>query len=154
MTAETRVLCRIRRSRAAVVMSAVLLAGCAAGPAFPPAGSTAGFPLVDQSGLVIGTLSYHYTDVETPVSEDVWVVHFERLDSQDAGQGYALAVSVNATRQAGVFAGALPAGVYAFRTAACADRPYAAGRISMPFEVQAGEVRDVGHYAVSAALSP
>lgn len=120
----------------------MLLAGCAATPtAMPPAPAA---PLVSSSGLVIGTLSYQYVDADSRPS---WTVHFERLDAP-ARQEYALPVEVDPGSRSGVFTGALPAGVYAFREAASANRSFAAGTLKMPFEVQAGEVRDAGHYAL------
>lgn len=120
----------------------LLLAGCASAPeTFTPA-----TPLVTSSGLVIGTLSYHYVDMTE--SGDAVVVHFQRIDSP-AAQDYALPVSVDPETRSGMFDGALPEGVYAFRDAAAAGHSYPAGAMPVPFEVTAGAVRDAGHYALS-----
>jgi hypothetical protein len=120
------------------------LLGCAAAPPAPSDIAAAPMPVSD-AGLVIGTLSYNY--VTSPRSRP-WVVHFERLDTP-ARADYALGVSVDSDNQRGVFTGTLPAGVYAFREAALAESHYSTSGMKMPFEVQAGEVKDVGHYALS-----
>jgi hypothetical protein len=127
--------------------AALLLAGCAATPtpvaeAPPPAGFSG-------SGLVIGTLSYHYVEAGT---EPDWVVHFDRIDAP-ARQEYALHVDVDPDNRKGVFTGALPAGVYAFREAASDNRRFATGTLGMPFEVQPGQVRDAGHYTLNPVVS-
>jgi len=100
-----------------------------------------------SSGLVIGTLSYQYVETGEQNSGSTWVVHFERID-QPSTQDYALAVDVDPRRHQGVFTGALPAGVYAFREVAIEKRRFGAGALKMPFEVQPGEVKDAGHYAL------
>jgi len=124
-----------------------LVAGCALAPAAPPAGEVAPASFArDDSGLVIGTVSYNYAGAQR--ARQPWVVHFDRLD-RAAQADYALAISVDAENQQGVFTGTLPAGVYAFREADTAERHFAANGVKMPFEVQAGEVKDVGHYALS-----
>lgn len=121
----------------------LLLAGCAtsAPETFTPAA-----PLVTGSGLVIGTLSYQYVDMDA--RNATVVVHLQRVDSP-AAQEYALPVSIDPETRRGVFDGALPEGVYAFRDAAASGRSYPAGVMSLPFEVTAGAVRDAGHYALS-----
>lgn len=123
----------------------LLLAGCAATPAAPATVlAAAPGPFVTSSGLVIGTLSYQFVDAG---AQPGWIVHLERIDAP-ARQDYALPVDVDPKSHSGVFAGALPAGVYAFRAAASADRTFNAAAMKLPFEVQAGEVRDAGHYAL------
>lgn len=128
---------------------AATLAGCAATPlpipdlAAPLKAPPVASPFVSSSGMVIGTLSYHYLEIGgTPV------VHLQRLDAGPA-EDYALPVSVDSARHRGIFTGALPAGVYAFREVATAGRHFPVSAVSMPFEVQAGEVRDAGHYALN-----
>ena len=120
---------------------ALLAAGCAAAPKPAPAPAS---PFVTSSGLVIGTLSYQYVDDDA----GPWFVHFERIDAP-ADPDYAIKVDVDGARHQGVFAGTLPAGVYAFRAAARDNRQFQAGVTKVPFEVQAGEVRDAGHYALT-----
>lgn len=124
----------------------LLLAGCATPTATPtpPTDLASAAPFVTSSGLVIGTLSYQYVDAG---AEPEWIVHFERIDAP-AKQDYVLPVNVDPKRRSGVFTGALPAGVYAFREAASANRSFNAAAMKLPFEVQAGEVRDAGHYAL------
>lgn len=137
------------RSATAVLRFALplLLAGCATAPeTFTPAA-----PLVTTSGLVIGTLSYQYVEMDTR-SETV-VVHLERIDTP-MPQDYALPVSLDPDTRSGMFDGALPEGVYAFRDAAASGRSYPAGALPLPFEVTAGTVRDVGHYALSPVRAP
>lgn len=127
--------------------AALLLAGCAAGPTAPPVPTTA-LPFVTSSGLVIGTLSYQFVEAgEAPA----WTVHFERIDGA-APEDYALEVSVDPGSRKGFFTGTLPAGVYSFRAAASANRQFDAGTLQMPFEVQPGEVKDTGHYALRPSL--
>ena len=125
--------------RSAGFLLGLALVGCASAP---PASHPIA-PLAGSSGLVIGTLSYQY--LETAPS----VVHFERLDPSAPVREYALPVDVDRENQSGVFAGALPAGVYAFREVQSANRRFAAGALKMPFEVTAGSVQDAGHYAIS-----
>lgn len=120
----------------------LLLAGCASAPTAVTAPGP--LPFVTSSGLVIGTLSYQFVDAG---AQPAWTVHFERIDAP-AKQDYSLPVEVDAASHSGVFTGTLPAGVYAFRAAASANRSFNAGTLRMPFEVQAGEVRDAGHYAL------
>lgn len=120
----------------------LLLAGCASVPSAAPAPTP--LPVVTSSGLVIGTLSYQFVEAG---AQPAWTVHFERIDAP-AEQDYALPVEVDPASHSGVFTGTLPAGVYAFRAAASANRSFNAGALRMPFEVQAGEVRDAGHYAL------
>lgn len=132
-------------------LSGFVLAGCASAPAVAPVTAHAVEPassaFVTSSGMVIGTMSYHYVEVSDR-DGTLWVVHLDRLDG-GAVQDYALPVSVDRARHRGVFTGALPAGVYAFREAAAAGRHFPANAVNMPFEVQAGEVRDAGHYALN-----
>lgn len=123
----------------------VLMAGCAQAPVAPVASSPLPLPMVTSSGLVIGTMSYHY--VETGPDESAWVVHLRRVDAPE--QDYALVVAVDPATRSGIFTGALPAGVYAFQEAANAGGRYRPGTLKMPFEVQAGSVRDAGHYALN-----
>lgn len=135
MTATSRFL--------AAAAAALSLAGCAATPRVAEPVPASAF--VTSSGLIIGTLSYQFVDAGT---QPAWTVHFERIDAP-AKQDYALKVDVDPARHSGVFTGTLPAGVYAFRAAASANRSFNAGALKPPFEVQAGEVRDAGHYALN-----
>lgn len=135
-------------NRLVLCLAPLVLAGCAAAPVPPP---SAAAPLVSSSGLVIGTMSYQYVEVSPGPSEQGWVMHFERLDTP-AADDYAMAVDFDPRHRSGFFTGALPAGVYAFREAASAQRRFAAG-LKMPFEVQAGAVQDAGHYALNPLLS-
>jgi hypothetical protein len=128
----------------ALVCAAALLSACAApAPVRTPVQSLPS--QLPQPALVIGTFSYHYAGV--PAGQ-LWRVHLERLDSRAARQEYALAANLDAKRQRGVFSGMLPPGVYAFRDAGNSLRRYAANGMPMPFVVEAGEVRDLGHYAL------
>jgi hypothetical protein len=133
-------------------ISGLILAGCASAPAVAPVPAhvvqAAPSAFAASSGMVIGTMSYHYVNVSDRGGAPVWVVHLDRLDG-GAVQDYSLPVSVDDARHRGVFTGALPAGVYAFREAAAAGRHFPANAVNMPFEVQAGEVRDAGHYALN-----
>lgn len=122
------------------------LAACAQAPVVTRAAEPAPSPLVTSSGLVIGTLSYQYVEEADSAARD-WVVHLVRVDGP--AQDYALVVSVDPATRSGFFTGALPAGVYAFREAASSSGHFAPGALKMPFEVQAGEVRDAGHYALN-----
>ena len=137
------------------VLLLVALAGCAAAPATKA--EAVPQAAMQGSGMVIGTLSYQYVNVAPRRSAASWVVHFERVDQAAAkysqAADYALVVTVDPETSSGVFAGALPAGVYAFRDAASADRHYVAGAMKMPFEVQAGAVQDAGHYALNPLTS-
>lgn len=123
---------------------------CSSLPAPAPAPVSA---LARDSGLVIGTLSYQYVELAEPRNHGSWVVHFDRLDRSAAqaapSADYAMAVNVDPVSNSGVFTGALPAGVYAFREAASANQRFAVGAMKMPFEVQAGAVQDAGHYALN-----
>lgn len=126
-----------------------LSAACAQAPiATAPAVEAAPLPLplVTSSGLVIGTLSYQYVEAGSREAAPRWVVHVKRVD--DPAQDYALPVDVDPASRRGVFTGALPAGVYALREAASAKGRYAPSGAAL-FEVQAGEVRDAGHYALN-----
>ena len=128
--------------------AALLLAGCAATPAPAPI-ATADMPFVTSSGLVIGTLSYQFVEAgETPA----WTVHFERIDGP-VPEDYALEVNVDPRSRQGFFTGTLPAGVYSFKAAASDNRAFDSGTLRMPFEVQPGEVKDAGHYAVRPSLN-
>lgn len=135
-------------SKLATSTAVLALAACAAAPPAPPAAASPP-PFVTSSGLVIGTLSYQYLEAGTGTPGAAWVVHLERLD--EPRQEFALPVEVDPQRKSGVFTGALPAGVYAFRDANADNRRFAPGTLKMPFEVQAGEVQDAGHYAVQPA---
>lgn len=135
------------RPRRLALLAAVALAGCAAGPTPQAPLAPLAAPLESSGGLVIGTLSYQYVEVIERADAAAWVVHFARVDAA-ADEDYALTVDVDRDRRKGVFSGTLPAGVYAFRAAQADNRRYAAGAMKMPFEVQAGEVRDAGHYAL------
>lgn len=133
------------RKAAIVVAALALSAGCAQAPVVTQESDPLVLPLVTSSGLVIGTVSYQY--VELGASEaPKWIVHVERVD--DPAQDYALPVEVDKASRRGMFTGALPAGMYALREAASATGRYAPEN-SAVFEVQAGEVRDVGHYALN-----
>jgi hypothetical protein len=123
-----------------------MLAGCALAPPAPSSHAAPTPAFAQDSGLVFGTLSYNYAG--TSNQPHPMVVHFQRLDRTSQAD-YALAVSVDDQHQSGVFTGALPVGVYAFREAGTAERHFAANGVKMPFEVQAGAVQDVGHYALS-----
>lgn len=134
---------------------AAAVAGCAAQPApvrslGPQPAPQAASAFLTSSGMVVGTMSYHYVEVGGPNEHGspVWVVHLQRIDTGTTDD-YALPVSVDNTRHRGVFVGALPAGVYAFREAATAGRHFPPTAVKMPFEVLAGEVRDAGHYALN-----
>ena len=127
-----------------------LMSACAQAPVAPAASetsrATAPLPLVTSSGLVIGTVSYQY--VAPGVGEvPQWIVRVQRVD--DPAQDYALPVDVDPASRRGIFTGALPAGVYAVREAASATGRYAPDASRSIFEVQAGEVRDAGHYALN-----
>ncbi|HUR42108.1 MAG TPA: hypothetical protein VM240_13165 [Verrucomicrobiae bacterium] len=132
-------------ARPFATLAFTLLAGCASTAAQPPA-PVADVPFVTSSGLVIGTLSYQYVD-QGAAPSGPWVVHFQRIDAPST-QDYALAVDVDPARHSGVFTGTLPAGVYSFRAAASDNRHFDAGAMKLPFEIQPGEVRDAGHYAL------
>jgi hypothetical protein len=133
-----------RRFGALLALPLTILAGCAAAPPAPHAATAPA--LAPDSGLVFGTLSYY--DGGAQKEAHPMVVHFQRLD-RTAHADYALAVSTDEQHQSGVFTGALPPGVYAFREADAAERHFGANGVKMPFEVQAGAVQDVGHYALS-----
>ena len=133
-------------SRFLASLAAFALAGCASAPT--PVQTRAESPFVTSSGLVIGTLSYQYLEAGEQAPGPSWMIHFERIDGP-ARQEYALPVEVDPQQKSGVFTGTLPAGVYAFREAASQNRHFDAGALKMPFEVQAGEVRDAGHYALN-----
>lgn len=133
---------------AAVLLAATFACACARAPVAPVATADPApvLPLVTSSGLVIGTVSYQYVELgasETPQ----WIVHVERVD--DPSQDYALPVAVDRASRRGIFTGALPAGTYALREAASATGRYAPDTSRAVFEVQAGEVRDAGHYALN-----
>lgn len=134
-----------RYRRCALMIWAAALAGCAAAPATPDPRAH-----VPQPALVMGTFSYHYV---APAAGQLWQVHLERLDAQAARQEYALTADLDAKGQRGVFSGMLPPGVYAFRDAGSSLRRFAANGVSMPFAVEAGEVRDLGHYALDPLTS-
>lgn len=127
--------------------AALLLAGCATAPT--PAPAVTASPFVTSSGLVIGTLSYQYVEAG---EQPAWTVHFERVDGP-ATEEYTLPVDVDPATRTGFFTGALPAGVYAFREAETANKTFSVEAMKVPFEVQPGEVRDTGHYAVNPVLS-
>ncbi len=133
---------------AAVLAVATLACACAQAPVVPVAAVEPApvLPLVTSSGLVIGTVSYQYVELGADESPQ-WIVHVERLD--DPAQDYALPVEVDRASRRGVFTGALPAGQYALREAASATGRYAPDTARAVFEVQAGEVRDAGHYALN-----
>jgi hypothetical protein len=121
----------------------LLLAGCAATPAAVQEDPSP-LPFVTSSGLVVGTLSYQFVEAG---AQPAWTVHFERIDAP-AQQDYSLPVEVDPQSRSGVFTGTLPAGVYAFRAAASANRNFNAGALRMPLGVRAGGGRDPAHYAV------
>lgn len=125
----------------------LLLAGCATAPAPAPLAPLS--PFVTSSGQVIGTLSYQYVEAgEAPA----WTVHLERVGGS-ASEEYTLPVDVDPASRTGFFSGALPAGVYAFREAASANKHFEVGAMKVPFEVQPGDIRDIGHYAVNPVVS-
>lgn len=131
----------------AVALSALaLVSGCAQAPVAPLVDEAPALPLVTSSGLVIGTVSYQYVELGANEAPH-WIVHVERVD--DPAQDYALPVEVDKASRRGIFTGALPAGVYALREAASATGRYAPEASKALFEVQAGEVRDAGHYALN-----
>jgi len=137
---------------AAPLACIALMSGCAQAPvaveaAAEPGVAPAPLPMVTSSGLVIGTLSYQYVEAGAGDPGPGWVVHLERVDAP--AQDYALRVDLDPASRRGVFTGALPAGVYAFREAASPKGRYAPVVSNVPFEVQAGEVLDAGHYALS-----
>jgi hypothetical protein len=131
-----------------IALLASTVCACASAPTPSAQGPATATPLARGSGLVIGTLSYQYIETGAARAGPPWVVHLERVDAT-APQDYTLVVDVDPATRSGVFTGALPAGVYAFRDAASDYRRFAAGALKMPFEVQAGEVRDAGHYALN-----
>jgi hypothetical protein len=134
--------------RFALSVPFLLAAGCAAGPAERSAApAPLAAPLVMSSGMVIGTFSYQYVEVADGAAGPAWVVHFERVDAP-ASQDYAMVVDVDPGTRQGIFTGALPAGVYAFREAASNGGHYSSAVLKMPFEVTAGAVQDAGHYAL------
>ena len=128
-----------------------LVSACAQAPVAPTVTihemTAAPVPLVTSSGLVIGTVSYQYVELGAGEAPQ-WVVHVERVED---AQDYALPVEIDAASRRGIFTGALPAGTYAFREAESASGRYAPNASRMLFEVQAGEVRDAGHYALDPA---
>ena len=138
-------------SKPILALAAALLASaCAQAPVAPVVAAEAPpapvLPIVMSSGLVIGTVSYQFVELgagEVPR----WVVHVERVD--DPAQDYALPVEFDRASRRGIFTGALPAGTYALREAASATGRYAPDSARAVFEVQAGEVRDAGHYALN-----
>ena len=134
--------------RTVVILALTTLAGaCAQAPvAEQSVAPPAPLPLVNSSGLVIGTLSYRYVEAGTSEEGPRWVVHVKRVD--DPAQDYALPVDVDAKTRSGVFTGALPAGVYALSEASSSQARYAPSGAAV-FEVQAGQVRDAGHYALN-----
>jgi len=126
-----------------------LMSACAQAPVAhvaPAAPAPVPLPLVTSSGLVIGTVSYQYVELGAGEAPR-WVVHLERVD--DPAHNYALPMDVDPASRRGVFTGALPAGVYAVREAASASGRYAPQASRALFEVQAGEVRDAGHYTLN-----
>ncbi|MGH8482135.1 MAG: hypothetical protein ACRES8_06730 [Nevskiaceae bacterium] len=137
--------------RFALALAGITLASaCAQAPVQPAAPAepeaTLTLPLVTSSGLVIGTVSYQFVELGAG-EEPRWVVHVERVDGP--AQDYALPVEVDRASRRGIFTGALPAGRYALREAASATGRYAPEAAQPVFEVQAGEVRDAGHYALN-----
>jgi hypothetical protein len=137
-------------ARLVAPLFATLLSACAQAPVAPavaePVAALPPLPLVTSSGLVIGTVSYQYVEAGAEDTGPVWTVHLVRVD--DPSQDYALSLDVDPASRRGVFTGALPAGVYALRDAATPRGRYAPPS-HVPFEVQAGEVRDAGHYALN-----
>ena len=133
-----------------ILAGIALTSACAQAPvarlaALPDTDPEPMLPLVTSSGLVIGTVSYQYVELGAGEAPR-WTVHVERVDD---AQDYALPVEIDAASRRGVFTGALPAGTYAFREAASASGRYAPSASQTLFEVQAGEVRDAGHYALN-----
>lgn len=126
-----------------------LMSACAQAPVAPtPVAAPAAppLPILTSSGLVIGTVSYRYVELGAGEAPS-WVVHLRRLD--DPAQDYALPMDVDPASRQGIFTGALPAGVYALREAASKTGRYAPETSRPLFEVQAGEVRDAGHYTLN-----
>jgi len=132
--------------RTVVILALSVLAGACAQAPMVAEPAAPMLPLVSSSGVVIGTLSYSYVEAGTNETGPRWVVHVKRVD--DPEQDYALPVDVDAASRSGVFTGALPAGVYALREANSSNARYVPSG-SAVFEVQAGQVRDAGHYALS-----
>lgn len=133
--------------RTVVTLSTLaLLSACAQVPVAPRAEDSPALPLVTRSGLVIGTVSYQFVELGAG-EQPRWVVHVERVD--DPSQDYSLPVDVDPASRRGIFTGALPAGRYALRDAATGSGRYAPQTSKTLFEVQAGEVRDAGHYALN-----
>jgi len=134
-------------SRSVVILALAALTGaCARAPVVETPAAPAPLPIVDSSGLVIGTLSYRYVEAGQDEEGPRWVVHVRRVDNP--AQDYALPVEVDEESRSGVFTGALPAGVYALSEANSARARYAPSG-SAVFEVRAGQVRDAGHYALN-----
>jgi hypothetical protein len=126
-----------------------LMSACAQAPVAPTriaSPEPPPLPILTSSGLVIGTVSYQYVELGAGEAPS-WVVHLRRLD--DPAQDYALPLDVDPASRQGIFTGALPAGVYALREAASATGRYAPEASRALFEVQAGEVRDAGHYTLN-----
>ena len=121
-----------------------LMSACAQAPVAREMPAPELLPLVTSSGLVIGTVSYQYVEPGAGDAGPAWVVHLQRVDAP--AQDYALKVDVDPATRSGVFTGALPAGQYALREAATPRGRYAPAASRATFEVQAGEVRDAGHY--------
>jgi hypothetical protein len=124
-----------------------LMSACAQAPVAKEPVAAELLPLVTSSGLVIGTVSYQYVEPGAADAGPAWVVHLRRIDAP--AQDYALKVDVDPASRSGVFTGALPAGQYALREAATPRGRYAPAASRTTFEVQAGEVRDAGHYTLN-----
>ena len=144
----------MRASKLILALAGGLLASaCAQAPVAPAVAVSepepAPLPLVTSSGLVIGTVSYEYVELGAG-EEPTWIVHVARVDDP-AAHNYALPVEFDRASRRGIFTGALPAGTYALRDAASKAGRYAPQSSFAVFEVQAGEVRDAGHYALSPA---
>jgi hypothetical protein len=144
----------MRASKLILALAGGLLASaCAQAPVAPAIAASdpapEPLPLVTSSGLVIGTVSYAYVELGAG-EEPTWVVHVARVDDPTA-HNYALPVEFDRASRRGIFTGALPAGTYALRDAASKAGRYAPESSFAVFEVQAGEVRDAGHYALSPA---
>lgn len=107
------------------------------------------------AGFVIGTVAYDFIDTRSAGREPHLLVTFERIaPAPDVTLRYALPATLDAARRSGVFAGALPPGIYAFREAQGGRLHFTASELRMPFEVSPGQVVDAGHYALRAQPPP
>lgn len=133
-----------RARRSGLVLIAALLAACSA-PA--PRDSAAPLPSrLPAAGLVVGSVSYPAGVPQAPAR-----VRFERLHTETASAAYSLVVQPDPATGHGSFAGFLPEGIYRFRLAESDRQRFVPTSLQLPFEVNPGEVRDAGQYALLPA---